>query len=139
MPERVTREHNIPGSATLAVDGGMGDNPRPALYSARYVAALPERMLASADERVRIVGRYCESGDVLVEDVTLPRAQTGDILAIPVSGAYHLPMASNYNGVPRPAVVFVREGPHGGEARLARRRETLDDWLRLEQPLVRGL
>ncbi len=100
-PERVTRERNIPGSVTLAVDGGMGDNPRPALYGARYFAALPERMLASADERVRIVGRYCESGDVLVEDVALPQAQTGDILAIPVSGAYHLPMASNYNGVPR--------------------------------------
>ncbi|MGZ3636823.1 MAG: diaminopimelate decarboxylase [Ktedonobacterales bacterium] len=118
-----------PGGLTfLAVDGGMGDNPRPALYGARYYAALPERILAPADETVRIVGRYCESGDVLVERVAIPHAQTGDILVIPVSGAYHLPMASNYNLVPRPAVIFLRDGTQ----RLVRRRETLDDLLRLD-------
>ncbi len=113
-PRRVT-----PGGATLvAVDGGLGDNPRPALYQARYSAALVERMKEPATETVTLVGRYCESGDVLIED----------ILAVPVSGAYHLPMASNYNMVFRPAVVFAR----GGRARLVRRRETLDDLLRLE-------
>lgn len=128
----------VPGGPTyLAVDGGMGDNPRPALYEARYTAALPARMRTSADEEgdqrehVTVVGRYCESGDVLAREVTLPRIAPGEILAIPVSGAYHLAMASNYNAVPRPAVVFVREG----QARLVRRRETPDDLLRLEQGL----
>lgn len=119
----------VPGGTTfLAVDGGMGDNPRPALYGAGYWAALAERMAAPPEEKVRIVGRYCESGDVLVAAVPLPRAHPGEILALPVSGAYHLPMASNYNSVARPAVVFVRDG----HARLVRRREILDDLLRLE-------
>jgi diaminopimelate decarboxylase len=120
-----------PGGVFLAVDGGMGDNPRPALYGARYTAALVERMAQPTEETVRVVGRYCESGDVLVEAAALPRARAGELLAIPVSGAYHLPMASNYNAVPRPAVVFVRDG----EARLVRRRETLDDLLRTELPV----
>ncbi|WIG61659.1 MAG: Diaminopimelate decarboxylase [Ktedonobacterales bacterium] len=120
----------VPGGTTfVAVDGGMGENPRPALYGVRYTAVLAERMRAPAAETVRIVGRYCESGDVLVEAAELPVAAPGELLAIPVSGAYHLPMASNYNLVPRPAVVWVRDG----QARLARRRETLDDLLRLEQ------
>jgi diaminopimelate decarboxylase len=117
------------GSIILAVDGGMGDNVRPALYGAAYHAVLVEQMMAHATERVQVVGRYCESGDVLVANVALPPAQTGEILAIPVSGAYHLAMASNYNLVPRPAVVFVREGV----ARLVRRREGLEDMLRLDQ------
>lgn len=116
------------GLTFLAVDGGMGDNPRPALYGARYHATLPERILAPANETVRIVGRYCESGDVLVEKVAIPHAQASDILAIPMSGAYHLPMASNYNLVPRPAVIFLRDGT----PRLVRRRETLDDLLHLD-------
>lgn len=119
----------VPGGTTfLAVDGGMGDNPRPALYGARYFAALAGRMLEPAAEDVRVVGRYCESGDVLVERVALPCAVPDDVLAIPVSGAYHLPMASNYNMVRRPAVVFVRDGA----ARLVRRRETLEDLLRAD-------
>lgn len=119
----------VPGGVTfLAVDGGMGDNPRPALYAAGYWAALAERMTAPAEETVRVVGRYCESGDVLVTSVPLPRTAPGAILAIPVSGAYHLSMASNYNLITRPAVVIV----HDGQARLARRRETLDDLLRLD-------
>ena len=119
----------VPGGTTyLAVDGGMGDNPRPALYGARYSAALAERMIAPPDETVHIVGRYCESGDVLVQQIALPYARPGDILAIPVSGAYQLPMASNYNLIARPAVVFVRDG----RAHLVRRREGLDDLLRLE-------
>jgi diaminopimelate decarboxylase len=116
------------GSIVLAVDGGMGDNVRPALYGAGYHAVLVERVTADATERVQVVGRYCESGDVLVAAVALPPAQAGDVLAIPVSGAYQLPMASNYNLVPRPAVVFVREGA----ARLVRHREGLEDMLRLD-------
>ncbi len=119
----------VPGGETfLAVDGGMGDNPRPALYGGAYHAALPERMTLPAEERVRVVGRYCESGDVLVWDVALPRAHAGDVLVVPMSGAYQLAMASNYNLVPRPAVLFVAEG----QARLAQRRETLDDLLARE-------
>ncbi len=116
------------GSVALAVDGGMGDNVRPALYGAAYHAVLVERMTEDATERVQVVGRYCESGDVLVAAVALPPAQIGNVLAIPVSGAYQLPMASNYNLVPRPAVVFAREGV----ARLVRRREGLEDMLRLD-------
>jgi diaminopimelate decarboxylase len=113
----------------VAVDGGMGDNVRPALYGARYHAALAARMRDPAEESVRIVGRYCESGDTLVEAIHLPRARYGELLAIPVSGAYHFPMASNYNSVPRPAALFLCEG----RARLVRRRETLDDLLRAER------
>jgi diaminopimelate decarboxylase len=101
---------------------------RPALYGAAYHAVLVERAAAPATEQVRVVGRYCESGDILIERVALPSATPGEILAIPVSGAYQLPMASNYNLVPRPAVVFVCEGA----ARLVRRRESLDDLLRLD-------
>jgi diaminopimelate decarboxylase len=113
------------GALTLAVDGGMGDNVRPALYGAQYHAALPARMGDPATVVTRIVGRYCESGDVLVDAVALPKAAPGDVVAVPVAGAYHLAMASNYNLVPRPAVVFV----HEGQARLVRRRETLADLL----------
>jgi diaminopimelate decarboxylase len=116
------------GAVTLAVDGGMGDNPRPALYGAHYHAALVERLSAPAEEPVRVVGRYCESGDILVESVMLPRAEPNELLAIPVSGAYHLSMASNYNQVARPAVLFLAEG----HARLVRRRESVADLLRLE-------
>ncbi len=124
-PRKVT-----PGGTTiLAVDGGMGDNIRPALYGAKYHAVLAEHVNEPAAETVRIVGRYCESGDILIEAVALPYPLNGRILAVPVSGAYHLPMASNYNLVPRPAVVFVRDG----HARLVRRRETLEDVLRLER------
>jgi diaminopimelate decarboxylase len=118
------------GTICVAVDGGLGDNPRPALYQASYTAALVERMTAAPVERVRVVGRYCETGDALISAVALPRVALGDLLAVPVSGAYHLPMASNYNAVARSAVCFVGEGA----ARLVRRRETLDDLLRLEAP-----
>ncbi|MGH2486456.1 MAG: diaminopimelate decarboxylase family protein, partial [Ktedonobacterales bacterium] len=123
-PRKVIRD----GPTLLAVDGGMGDNPRPALYGARYHVALANRMHDPVEETVRVVGRYCESGDTLAEAAPLPRTRAGDLLAIPVSGAYHLPMASNYNGIPRPAVAFLR----AGTARLVRRRETLEDTLRAE-------
>ncbi|HEX9057510.1 MAG TPA: diaminopimelate decarboxylase [Ktedonobacterales bacterium] len=116
------------GRTFLAVDGGMGDNIRPALYGARYHAAVAARMMAPPEETVCVVGRYCESGDVLVQAVDLPRVAPGDVIAVPMSGAYQLPMASNYNLVPRPAVVFVRDG----RARLVRRRERLEDLVRFE-------
>lgn len=122
-PRKVT-----PHTIFVAVDGGMGDNPRPALYDARYHAALANRMTEAPSETAQVVGRYCESGDVLVREARLPVARPGEILAIPVSGAYHLPMASQYNLTPRPAVLFVS----GGQARLVRRRETLDDLVHLD-------
>ena len=122
-PRKVT-----PNAIFVAVDGGMGDNPRPALYGARYHAALADRMTEPPSETAHIVGRYCESGDALVRAAPLPRARAGEPLAIPVSGAYHLPLASQYNLTPRPAVIFTREG----QARLVRRRETLDDLMRLD-------
>ena len=122
-PRKVT-----PHAIFVAVDGGMGDNPRPALYDARYHAALADRVISPPSETVQVVGRYCESGDVLVRAAALPQARPGETLAIPVSGAYHLPMASQYNLAPRPAVVFTADG----QARLVRRRETLDDLTRLD-------
>jgi diaminopimelate decarboxylase len=122
-PRKVT-----PHAVFVAVDGGLGDNPRPALYDARYHAALADRMTEPPSETALVVGRYCESGDVLVREARLPQARPGETLAIPVSGAYHLPMASQYNLTPRPAVVFLRDG----QARLVRRRETLDDLTQLD-------
>lgn len=114
---------NLPQTRFLHIDGGMGDNIRPALYGARYAAVLAEQANAPAEEVVEIAGRYCESGDVLIHAIPLPRARVGDILAVPVAGAYTLSMASTYNLTPRPAVVMV----HSGVARLIQRRETYDD------------
>jgi diaminopimelate decarboxylase len=111
-----------------AVDGGMSDNPRPQLYGARYTALSATRADQAADETVSVAGMHCESGDVLIDDVTLPAPHRGDLLAVPATGAYTLAMSSNYNGVGRPAAVLVRNG----EARLLRRRETVDDLLALE-------
>jgi diaminopimelate decarboxylase len=119
----------IPGVRRyVAVDGGMGDNIRPKLYGARYQVLLADRAEAPPTQEVTVVGKYCESTDVLATDVPLPEVAAGDVLCIPAAGAYCLPLASNYNGVPRPAVVMVREGT----ARLLRRRETLDDLLAAE-------
>lgn len=120
----------IPGIRTyVAVDGGLSDNPRPVLYGSGYEAFLPRAADAGRPQAVRVVGRNCESGDVLVADGHLPRdVAAGDILAIPVAGAYGYSMASNYNKMPRPAVVFVRDG----EARPVIRRETFDDLRRLD-------
>jgi len=121
----------IPGLRTyVAVDGGMGDNIRPKLYGARYEAIkVDDPEPAESDlETVTIAGKYCESADILVSDARLPALRPGDLVALPAAGAYCLAMASNYNGMPRPAVVMVRDG----QARLIRRRETLDDLLRTE-------
>ncbi|MFE9680951.1 diaminopimelate decarboxylase [Streptomyces sp. NPDC006285] len=108
----------------VAVDGGMSDNPRPALYGVRYAPRLVGRHSTAAPARVAVVGRHCEAGDVLASDVDLPGdVYPGDLLAVPVAGAYHLSMASGYNLVGRPPVAAVRDG----HARLLVRRESLDD------------
>ena len=112
----------------VAVDGGMSDNPRPQLYDARYSALSALRSDEEPDELVSVAGMHCESGDVLIDDVSLPSPRRGDLLAVPATGAYTLAMSSNYNGVTRPAAVLVQQG----EARLIRRRETIDDLLALE-------
>jgi diaminopimelate decarboxylase len=112
-----------------AIDGGMSDNPRPQLYGARYEAVLANRAAELADGVFRIAGKHCESGDVLIEAAELPHPRRGDLLAVPATGAYTLAMGSTYNGVPRPAVVVVRDGA----ARLVRRRESTDDLLRYEE------
>ena len=116
------------GLPWAAVDGGMSDNPRPQLYGARYSALLASRADEAATTDYAVAGKHCESGDVLIERARLPEVRPGDLLAVPVTGAYTLAMASNYNGVPRPAAVLVADGG----ARLARRRETVDDLLALE-------
>jgi diaminopimelate decarboxylase len=112
----------------VAVDGGMGDNPRPALYNARYTAFLPDRPLDTPTGEADIVGRYCESGDVLARAVPLPEVSMGDLVCIPVSGAYQLSMASSYNLVPQPASVIV----DGRDARLMTRRATINEMLSRE-------
>jgi diaminopimelate decarboxylase len=118
----------VPGIRTyVSVDGGMADNIRPALYGARYAATLANRNpVGEPLQIVTIAGKYCESGDVLIDEVSLPELVAGDLLAVPMAGAYCLAMASNYNLSPRPAVVIVANGC----VRLIRRRETYDDLLR---------
>jgi len=113
----------------VAVNGGMSDNPRPVLYGSGYEAFLPRATDAPRRRAVRVVGKHCESGDVLVEDARLPAdVAVGDVLCTPVTGAYGYSMASTYNRVGRPAVVFVRDGT----PRTVLRRETLDDLASLE-------
>jgi diaminopimelate decarboxylase len=112
----------------VAVDGGMSDNPRPQLYGARFAALLANRADEPPTGKFAVCGRHCESGDVLIERAALPLPRRGDVLAVPATGAYTLGMASNYNAVPRPAAVLVRDG----DARLIRRRETIDDLASLE-------
>ncbi len=117
----------------VAVDGGMADNIRPTLYGARYTVLLANRQSDAKTVPSTVVGRYCESGDILARDVPLPAdIAPGDLLAFPTSGAYSIPMASQYNGVPRPAVVLMRED---STHQLIRRRETYDDLLRCDVPL----
>ena len=120
----------IPGvKKYVCVDGGMSDNIRPALYGAKYEALIANKALEEdRREVVTIAGKLCESGDILVRDVSLATARPGDLIAIPVCGAYSIPMASNYNAVPRSAIVMVRKG----RARLVRRRETYQDLMNLD-------
>ena len=117
---RVGTIKELPGIRTyVAVDGGMSDNPRPVLYGSGYEAFLPRATDAPRPRAARVVGKHCETGDVLVSEAQLPAdLVTGDVLATPVTGAYGYSMASNYNKVPRPAVVFVADG----EARVVVRR-----------------
>ena len=129
------RKRTAGGITYLFVDGGMADNIRPALYGARYHALSVEHASASLEEKVRIAGRYCESGDVLIESVTLPYMQEGDILALPMAGAYCLPMASNYNLMPRPAVLLV----DAGTVQVMERRETFADLVSRFPKLDRSL
>ena len=117
---------DIPGiRAYAAVDGGMADNIRPALYGAQYSAVIANRVSTNKLETVTVAGRYCESGDVVLRDINLPPMVRGDILAIPAAGAYHMAMASNYNLVGRPATVLVNDGT----VRVTRPRETDEDLL----------
>lgn len=121
---------DVPGIRSyLAVDGGMGDNIRPALYQAKYEAVLAAQPDAPSDEVVRVAGKYCESGDVLVWEQALPKTKPGDVLAVLATGAYGYSMASNYNRNGRPAMVFVENG----QAKVVVERETLADLVRLDR------
>jgi diaminopimelate decarboxylase len=114
----------IPGVRTyVAVDGGMSDNLRPMLYGARYDAGIADRPDAPATHFATIAGMHCESGDLLIKDVALPEPRIGDVLVTPATGAYGYAMANNYNGVPRPPVIFCKDG----QARVVVRRETYSD------------
>jgi diaminopimelate decarboxylase len=119
----------IPGIRTyLSVDGGMSDNPRPITYQSQYTAVLADRPAAEASETVTVAGKHCESGDVLLKDLALPPATSGDILTVLATGAYNASMGSNYNRIPRPAAVLV----HEGLADLVQLREQPDDILRYD-------
>ena len=113
----------------VSVDGGMSDNPRPMMYGSGYEAFDPVRVDASRPDKAHVVGKHCESGDIVILDADLPSGvRVGDLLVTPVTGAYGYSMASNYNKIARPAVVFVADG----KARLVVRREEYDDLLRLD-------
>jgi diaminopimelate decarboxylase len=117
----------IPGIRTyVSVDGGMGDNIRQPMYGAVQEAIIANKAIAANTKKVTISGKYCEAGDVLIKEIELPEIKAGDILAVAGSGAYCVPMQSNYNANFRPAIVFVKDG----KARLIRRRETLEDLIR---------
>ena len=113
----------------VSLDGGMGDNIRPALYGSEYEAVVANKMNFSGDTKlVTLAGKYCESGDILIKDISLPTPEPGDLVAIPSSGAYCLAMSSNYNMNPRPAVLMV----NSGNPRLIRKRETYQDLMALD-------
>ena len=122
-------KHASETTTYVAIDGGMSDNPRPQLYDARYTVVLANRADEEPGGTYTVCGKHCESGDVLIEHVELPEPRRSDLLAVPGTGAYTLGMGSNYNAVPRPAAVLVA----GGEARVIRRRESIDDVLRHEE------
>ncbi|MFZ4640455.1 MAG: diaminopimelate decarboxylase [Nodosilinea sp.] len=136
---RVGSQKPIPGLRTyVAIDGGMSDNPRPITYQSVYRALVANRMAAPLDQTITLAGKHCESGDIVIKDAPLPALQEQDVIAIAATGAYNYSMASNYNRVPRPAAVLVRNG----EAKLILRRETLRDLIRqdcLPETLSLGL
>ena len=120
---------DIPGVRRyVSVDGGMADNIRPAIYGSKYEAAVANKALARNETIVTIAGKFCESGDILINDIKLPAISSGDLIAIPDCGAYCLAMASNYNASLKPPIVLVKEG----KARLIRRRETYEDLIGLD-------
>ncbi|WP_438432286.1 diaminopimelate decarboxylase [Gorillibacterium sp. sgz500922] len=124
---RIGSMKDLPGIRKyVSVDGGMTDNPRPALYQAKYEALLANRASEANEETVSIAGKCCESGDMLIWDLELPKAEAGDILAVSCTGAYNYSMASNYNRIRRPAVVFVKDG----EAEVVVQRESHADLVR---------
>lgn len=108
------------------IDGGMSDNPRPALYQAKYEAALANRFNDEANTNVCVAGKLCESGDVIIQDIALPQTHKDDLLIVPSTGAYTYSMSSNYNRLTRPAVVFVKDG----EAKLVVKRQSMDDLIK---------
>jgi diaminopimelate decarboxylase len=121
---RIGTVKEIPGVRTyISVDGGMSDNMRPMLYGARYEASIADRPDAMGTQLATVAGMHCESGDILIKEVALPDPQVGDLLVTPATGAYGYAHANNYNGVPRPPVIFCRDG----EARVVVRRETYED------------
>jgi diaminopimelate decarboxylase len=128
---RVGTVKRSPEPTWALLDGGLADNPRHALYGARYSAMVVNRPSDANEEPVCLAGPYCESGDVLIMDLPFPKVEPGDLIAIPVSGAYQLSMSSNYNGAFRPAVLWLADG----QARLIQRRESAEDLLRRDQPL----
>ncbi len=122
----------VPGKdAYVSVDGGMGDNIRPALYQAEYEAVVANKMNQETVETVRVAGKYCESGDILIQQAALPKTQPGDVVAMLNTGAYGYSMASNYNRNLKPAVVFVENG----QDKLAIKRQTYQDLIQLENQL----
>jgi diaminopimelate decarboxylase len=116
----------------LLIDGGMADNPRPALYGSAYSCLPVQGLRREMDETVSIGGPFCETGDVVIDDILMPPIQEGELIAIPVSGAYQLSMAGNYNGACRPAVLWLEKG----RARLIVRRETIDDLMQRDLPIA---
>jgi len=126
---KVGATKEIPGiKKYVCIDGGMSDNIRPALYGAKYEALVANKALEAEREVITIAGKLCESGDILVRDINLASVHPGDIMAIPVCGAYSIPMSSNYNAMPRPAIIMAKEG----RGRLIRRRETYKDMMSLD-------
>jgi len=120
---------DIPGIRKyICIDGGMGDNIRPALYEAKYEALIANKIGEEESTKVSIAGKYCESGDILASDVALAPVSAGDIVAMPTAGAYAIPMSSNYNMVTRPAIIMVKDG----KARLIRKRESYQDLMKLD-------
>ena len=124
---RVGTVKEVPGVRTyVAVDGGMSDNLRPMLYGSRYEALIADRATAPAETPATVAGKHCESGDILIRDAMLAEPAAGDVLVTPATGAYGHAMANNYNGIPRPPVIFCRNG----NARVVVRRETYEDLTR---------
>jgi diaminopimelate decarboxylase len=123
-------KYPLQGRPYVFIDGGMTDNIRPVLYAAEYEAGLANRMNDQPDDIYRVAGKCCESGDVLIQEVALPRPKTGDLLIVPATGAYTYAMSSNYNRIPKPAVVFVNKG----KTALAVKREDYEDLIRNDMP-----